>query len=235
MSDQLPLGLTLPDSARLANFVAGPNAELVRALYAVASGGGDASLYLWGGPGLGKTHLLQAACRQSGDHGLASAYLSLGRSREPGPGILEGFEQLDLLCIDDWDVIAGERAWEEALFDLFNRMRDRGGRLVMAARSPPDALGLGLPDLVSRLGWGLVYPLRPLDDAGRLRVLQLRAQGQGFELPDETGVYLLRRCSRDLPALCALLERLDRASLAAQRRLTIPFVKSVLGEDPGQP
>jgi DnaA family protein len=229
VSDQLPLALTLPDSARFGNFVAGPNDELVRAVYAMASTGGDSSLYLWGGPGLGKTHLLQAACRESGDHGLASAYLSLRQSREPGPAILQGFEHLDLLCVDDWEAIGGERPWEQALFDLFNRMRDCGRRLLMAGSSPPEGLGLGLPDLVSRLEWGLVYAVRSLDDAGRLQVLQLRAQGRGFELPDETGAYLLRRYPRDLPALCGLLERLDQASLVAQRRLTIPFVKAVLG------
>ena len=233
MSDQLPLALTLPDSARFGNFVAGPNAELVRAVYAMASTAGDSSLYLWGGPGLGKTHLLQAACRESGDHGLASAYLSLRQSRGPGLVILQGFEQLDLLCVDDWEAVAGEPSWEKALFDLFNRMHDRGGRLVMAGSSPPDGLGLRLPDLVSRLGWGLVYAVRALDDAGRLRVLQLRAHGRGFELPDETGAYLLRRYPRDLPALCDLLDRLDQASLVAQRRLTIPFVKAVLGSYSG--
>lgn len=226
--DQLPLGISLPDNTRFENFVAGPNAELVRALLDMASGPGDSSLYLWGHAGSGKTHLLQALCRKAGHQGLTCAFLPLDTSGVMATGVLQGMESVELICVDDIDAIAGDRDWEQALFDMFNRARASNSRLVMAGSGRPDSLGLGLPDLVSRIAWGPVYPVKALDDSGRLEVLQLRAKARGFDLPEDTGQYLLRRYPRDLPALCALLDRLDHASLVAQRRLTIPFVKSAL-------
>lgn len=227
-SGQLPLGISLPDNVRFESFVAGPNAELVRVLRDMASGDGEMSLYLWGQVGLGKTHLLQAACRAAGQHALSCAFLPLSDFSGMTTGVLQDMASLDLLCVDDLDAVAGSNAWERALFDLFNQARAGGCRLVMSGSVRADHLGLNLPDLVSRLTWGPVYPLRALDDAGLLAALQLRARTRGFELPDETGLFLLRRYPRDLPALCALLDRLDHASLVAQRRLTIPFVKTAL-------
>ncbi len=99
---------------------------------------------------------------------------------------------------------------------------------MVSARCAPAALNLGLPDLVSRLGWGPVFQLQPLDDEGKRAALQLRARQRGMELPDEVAVYLLRRSPRDMDSLFELLQRLDVASLAAQRRLTIPFVRALI-------
>lgn len=223
---QLPLGLHLGDHARLRNFFAGPNAELLASLRALPEGRGERLLYLSGAPGTGKSHLLQAVCATARERGGTAWYLPL----DPGlaPALLEGLEQQDLVCLDDVQRVAGHAPWEEALFHLYNRVRERGGALVVAGQGRPEELGLGLPDLVSRLRWGLLYRLQELNDAERLAALQLRAAHRGLDLPDDTGDYLLRRCPRDLPALFELLDRLDAASLAAQRRLTIPFVRSVL-------
>ena len=85
-----------------------------------------------------------------------------------------------------------------------------------------------MPDLASRLDWGRVVGLLPLDDADKLRALQLRAQLRGLSLSDDVGRYLLQHLARDMRSLCHALERLDRASLVAQRRLTLPFIKQVL-------
>lgn len=228
MNVQLPLGLGLTDHARFDNFCAGPNLELWRNLQACALGDEPGPLFFWGEPGSGKSHLLQAACREAGASHRAAAYVPLGRHAEFSPGVLAGLEDLALACLDDVQQIAGRREWEEALFDLFNRLRERGVPLVAAARRAPFDLQLELDDLASRLGWGLVYALQPLSDAQRLEVLQMRAQGRGLVLPEETGRFLLRRYPRDLPTLCGLLDRLDAASLVAQRRLTVPFVKEIL-------
>lgn len=227
---QLPLGLRLGDHARLRNFFAGPNAELLAGLRALPEGRGERLLYLSGAPGTGKSHLLQAVCAAARERGRTAWYLPL----DPGlaPALLEGLERQELVCLDDLQRVAGHAAWEEALFHLYNRVRERGGALVVAGQGRPEELGLGLPDLVSRLCWGLLYRLQELNDAERLAALQLRAAHRGLDLPDDSGDYLLRRCPRDLPALCELLDRLDTASLAAQRRLTIPFVRSVLQRNP---
>lgn len=228
MTRQLPLGIRLADAARLDNFVAGPNAEAVAALKALVETPGPASLLLAGAPGSGRSHLLQAACRLAGDRGLATAYLPLATLGEQAVEALAGLDGLDLVALDDIDVLAGRDAGERALFNLYNELRAAGGRLLASASDRPERLGFGLPDLVSRLNWGLFYALHPLDDAARMQVLQRRAAERGLELGDEVCGYLLRRCPRDLPALMALLERIDRDSLARQRRITIPFLRETL-------
>lgn len=228
MFTQLPLGLTLNDSATFANFITGPHSEAVQAVQACARGQGEAFIYLAGAAGTGKTHLLQAACHAMARQGGTVVYLPLQCAAQFGLDALDGLERMALVCLDDVQALVGQPEWEQALFNLFNRVRDSGGRLLVAANAKPSQLGLSLPDLVSRLSWGVTYVLPSLDDADKLRALSLRAQARGFELPDEVGRYLLVRLPRDMQALFAVLDRLDQASLAAQRRLTVPFIKSIL-------
>jgi len=231
MAAQLPLALRLPAAARFDNFVAGPNAEAGAAIRQLATEPNAAVLFLSGAAGSGKTHLLQAACRQAVAGGESAVYLPLAEWVELDLSVLEGLEHYALLALDDLDAIAGRRDWEETLFHLFNRVREAGGRWLSAAHAAPEQLGVCLPDLRSRLGWGSVYALQPVDDAARTQILRVRAHERGLELPEDTAQFLLRRCPRDLPALMALLERLDAAALTAQRRLTVPFVREVLGSE----
>jgi DnaA family protein len=225
---QLPLDIGLRDGSGFHSFHPGPNAEALSALSAVAAGEGERFVYLWGASARGKSHLLQAACRRAGELGMAVAYLPLDELMPHGPVLLDGMDGLELLCLDDLNLLAGRRDWEIALVGLFNRMRSSGGRLVLSGDAAPAQLPLALPDLRSRLQWGLVYGLRPMDDEDTLQALRLRARGRGLELPEETGRYLLRRFPRDMHTLFDLLDRLDTASLAAQRRLTVPFIRTVL-------
>ncbi|HSH28263.1 MAG TPA: DnaA regulatory inactivator Hda [Thiohalobacter sp.] len=226
---QLALQLRLPDRARFANFHPGPNAEPVQQLQAFVEPAAAGSFFLWGRAGEGKSHLLMAAAHRVNETGGQAFYLSLAGPGLPSPQLLaEGLEGVDLLALDDIDRVAAQRDWEEALFALYNRVQQQGGRLLLAARARPDQCGFVLPDLVSRLRWGLVFGLRPLADADRIQVLQLRARQRGLELPEEVAGYLIKRYPRDLASLCTLLERLDAVSLQAQRRLTIPFIKQAL-------
>lgn len=228
MAVQLPLGIRLRDTATFGNFVAGDNAEAVEFL---RRGDGESrNVFLWGGRGTGKTHLLQAACHAAADCGTA-AYAPLARAGELTPGFLEGLEGLALVCVDDVQAIAGAAEWENGLFHLFNRIRAAGGRLVVAADVPLHAIGLRLPDLVTRLGWGLVFQLKALSDEQKGRAMQLRANARGLELGDNVVRFLLRRYARDTGALFGLLDRLDEASLSTQRRLTIPFVRELLEKE----
>lgn len=228
MNDQLVLGLQLRDSARFSNFVAGNNQELLGQLQRLATLTSFGQLLCWGSPGTGKTHLLQAVCHQVTEHNRTAAYLSLDDSAGLPPELLEGWENHALVCLDNIQAIAGQADWEEAVFHLYNRLRDTQHSLIVSASLAPAKLPMILPDLRSRLGAGLVYQLQPLTDEQSLEALQLRARLRGLELPNDTGRYLLKRVPRDLPALMGLLEQLDAASLAAQRRLTIPFAKTVL-------
>lgn len=229
MNEQLALGLQLRASARFSNFVAAGHSELLEHLRALAVGDSSLQLYCWGAAGSGKTHLLQACCRHADSAGRRAAYLSLADHRGLRPEVLNGWEQFQLVCLDDIDAVATDPAWEEALFHFYNRLAEQGNRLLVSAAVAPARLGMGLADLRSRLAAGPVYQLHALNDEQSLEAMQLRARERGFELPEDTARFLLRHWPRDLPALMALLERLDGASLAAQRKLTVPFVKSVLG------
>lgn len=230
MPVQLPLGVQLRDSASFDAFFAGPNSELVHQLESIAEGSTTtANVHYVSGPeGSGKTHLLQATCRAAGLRGEASAYLPLSELKATGADLVQGLARQSLVCLDDVDAVAGQRDWEEALMALCDGLRASGGRLLAAATRPPMELVLLLRDLATRLAWGPVYALRPLHDDDKVRLLQRRALGRGLELPDDVGRYLLTRSAREIPALLAVLDRLDHASLAAQRRLTLPFVRSVL-------
>ena len=231
---QLPLGIKLPDSATFTNLVQGRNSEAVYHLQACLSsaltGHDHRTIYLWGGAGCGKSHLLQAACHALSAQGTATAYVPLRHHQQLHPDMLEGLENLALVCIDDVEAVAGKRSWEDALFHLYNRMQTGAGLLLLSGHAAPSDLELVLADLRSRIGWDLVFQLHPLDDAGKKQALQLRARSRGFTLPDEVADYLLRYYPRDIHAQFGLLDRLDTASLVEQRRLTVPFVKAVLSE-----
>jgi DnaA family protein len=225
---QLPLGVGLREGPSLGNFEPGPNGEALAALRLLARGEGPTCTYLWGAAGCGKTHLLEALCRARAGERARAGYLPLGRADAIQPGILAGFETLALLCLDEVDAVAAEPAWEEALFHLYIRCEQTGTALAMAGRRGPGAAGFGLADLASRLTAGAVFRLRPLDDHDRGVALRRRARERGFEIPDEVLAYVLRRRSRDMHSLFTLLERLDHGSLAAKRRVTIPFVRDLL-------
>ncbi|MGN6512705.1 MAG: HdaA/DnaA family protein, partial [Lysobacteraceae bacterium] len=156
------------------------------------------------------------------------AYLPLASARGRLRGALEAFDGYDVVALDGVHAIAGGREDEVALFDFHNRARAAGSALLYTAEVAPDALAPGLPDLRSRLAQCTRIVLSALDDAGRRRVLRERAQRRGLVLEDAALEWLLRRVGRDLAGLTALLDRLDRASLAAQRRVTVPFLRQVL-------
>lgn len=229
MADQLPLKISLRPAARLDGFVAGSNAEVVHAVTAAAEGHGERFLFLHGPQGAGKTHLLAGACNRAAASARSSVYLPLGELCTLSAEVLQGLETMDLVCLDDVEC-AADPAWERALFNLYNVLRDRCCHLIAAAAVPPAALPLSLPDLQSRLAWGLTLALHPLTDDALAEALRAAALARGLTLGVEVADYLLRRFPRNLPALLEVLERLDQASLAARRPLTLPFVRSVIVE-----
>ncbi len=226
--NQLALPLQLADHAVFASFLAGDNDTLVATLVDLSAGNVGDGCWLWGAAATGKTHLLQAVCDAAGDR---SVYLPLDMLDVAGPGILEGLESRDLVCIDDVDRVAGDADWEHALFVFYNALHEAGGKLVVAAASAPRESGFLLADLSSRMSKLPVFQLRALSDEQRVSALQLRARHRGLELPDDTAAFMLRRSRRDMASLYDLLDRLDLEALKAKRRLTIPFVRGVLEGD----
>lgn len=228
MVSQLTLGVGLKDEATFANYYAGQNGPLIQELKKIAKGQGEKVIYFCGTGGQGCTHLLQACCHEAKQHAVTAVYIPLTSLIEYSPAIFEGLETLQLICIDDLHLLAGRPQWEEAFFHAFNRIHDAGSRLVMTANLMPKALGLKLPDLESRLTWGVSFQMQGLSDSEKLAVLKMRAERRGMMLSEEVGKFILNHCPRHMSTLFAALEALDKASLAAQRKLTIPFVKTVL-------
>ncbi len=222
---QLALGLVLRDDATFGNFYPGDNVLVFSHLQKFAALGGEPFVYLWGAPGAGRTHLLQACCHavEPGQ----GIYLDLA---EPAlqPAVLEDMEYFSLICLDNVDAVIGRQDWEMALFNFYNRSREREAHLLIAGKAPPAQLPCGLADLCSRLSWGLVLNLLPLTDDQKLSALQMRARHRGLKLSAEVGGFLMRHYSRDTNDLFLALETLDCEALSAKRRLTIPFVKQVL-------
>ncbi|MES9898870.1 MAG: DnaA regulatory inactivator Hda [Sedimenticola sp.] len=228
MAKQLALGITLRKHADLETFVAGGNHQAVSDLTTCARGKGEPFVYLWGGEGVGKSHLLQAACQLADEEQRSAAYIPLQQASEFHPDILSGLDSLQLICLDDIQQVAGSADWEQAIFHLFNRLRDRDASLLVSATQSPSALPLRLPDLASRMNWGLCYQLQPLSDEEKQLALTSGAARRGLEMSNDTAAYILRHTPRDMESLQNLLDRLDHASLEAQRRLTTPFVRSFL-------
>ncbi len=210
------------------NYEAEPNQLAYQALLQLLHGEHGQCLYLWGSGSTGKTHLLQAACKCVAQHNATPVYLPFSELREFSPDVLEGLDQLDLVCIDDIHLIAGLENWEWALFSLFNHLRESHTPLVISAVAAPKALGLQLPDLVSRLAWDSVFMLEALPDESKLKVMKNYSAELGMDLSEAVAMYLLKHCPTNLKTLINWIERIDYASLASKRRLTVPFVREVL-------
>jgi DnaA family protein len=237
MSSQLPLALRWPAQQRFDSYLAGPNAVAVALLREAAASAQAPWVFVAGPSGSGRTHLLIAACAQADAGGRSAQYVALrsrrDESAERSGGVADMLRALggsEVLALDDIDAVAGDRAAEVALFDLYNRSKMDKSTLLFSAAAAPAQLGIGLPDLVSRLSACAQATLKPLPDADRREALRQRAQARGLVLDDAVLDWLFARTQRDLGSLTALLERLDRESLAAQRRITVPFLRQLLQE-----
>lgn len=229
ISDQLALAIQLSHQATLEDFVWGDNALLQQQLTLSLEGQGERFFYLWGESGVGKSHLLQGCCHAISSKNKPAVYLPLSLLKEWGPESIEGMEDQSLIAIDDLEAIAGDKVWEEAIFHLYNRVRDNQQTLlIIAGRYALTNTAIHLADLKSRLAHGLVIQLQELQDELKICVLQQHANERGFELSDSVAAFLISRCARSMHTLYEVLDKLDKASLAAQRKITIPFVKAVL-------
>jgi DnaA family protein len=202
---QLLLDIQPLAPATLDNFIAGSNEEALHSLKMAIDGVNEARfIYLWGAPGSGKSHLLQA-CRD----------LALERD-------------LPLSVVDEVHTLDEEAQIE--LFNYFNQLRASGGILITSGNAAPTQMGLR-DDLATRLAWGLVYQLHPLSDEEKAKALKTHAKERGMKLPDEVVDYCLRYLRRDLPTLMAVLNALDKWSLTEKKPVTVPMLKKLLQQE----
>ena len=223
---QLPLGLALEPHARFETFFAEADSTLPQLLKEIAAGRRRDMAWLYGPSDAGKTHALQAVCHAASGHGLRIIYL---RALAEMPiEALQGLTSLDLVAIDDIDRLAGSADMENALFALVDAFYRGGGTLLMASEVLPAHAGFQIPDLVSRLNGCSVYRLNPLSETGRRDALQQLARRRGLALDPTVLDYLLTRVRRDMGAVAKWLDLIDRESLAAQCKVTLPFVRKLL-------
>lgn len=217
MAEQLVFELVAPEPPTFASFVAGRNAEAVRALERAAAGTlGETGIVLWGPAGAGKSHLVAAAAVAARDAGRpAERYAT--PSAWPSTAVPGA-----LVAIDD--LTGADAAAQARLFTLYNALREHGGTLVAAAAVPPARLPFR-DDVRTRLAWGLAYEVSPLGDDEKPAALAAYARSRGFALDDEVIAYLLAHGRRDMQALVATLAALDRRSLAQKRAVTVPLLR----------
>ncbi|MBI5429808.1 MAG: DnaA regulatory inactivator Hda [Nitrosomonadales bacterium] len=216
---QLLLDISHKSVCTLDNFVAGHNPELLSALsHALSGSSNERNFYLWGEHGSGKSHLLQA-CVHAAKQAKRNTVYACGSVPRMEDGLA------DVVAVDDVEQL--DDAAQVALFDLYNRMRDSGGMLLVSGMESPLNLKLR-DDLRTRLGWGLVYQVHSLSDEEKAQALAQHAMQKGFILPPEITQYLLRHGRRDLPSLMVALDALDRHSLRLHRAPSVPLLKEVL-------
>ncbi|MBL8506108.1 HdaA/DnaA family protein [Methylobacillus glycogenes] len=203
---QLLLDIQPPAAPSLDNFVVGRNAEALFQLQRTVLEQDDARfIYLWGADGCGKSHLISAC------NALASS------------------QQLNMICVDDVHLLGDDE--QIALFDLYNQLRESGGRMLVSGIAAPGQMGLR-DDLATRLAWGLSYQLHPLSDEEKAQALRNHAEAKGMRLPDEVLDYCLRHLRRDMPSLIATIDALDEWSLTDKRAVTLPLLKQLLQHIP---
>ncbi len=230
MTQQLPLQFELAAEQSFSSFYTANNQEAIAALTETVNGTGEQQLFIWGPTGTGKTHLLQACCQLAHQQKLSAFYLPLPVAQLPKPEILEGIDTFDLVCIDNMTACAGNAEWELALFNFYNRHRDNDCRLILSADCPPNLLPINLPDLKTRMSWGLTLKLQELTDTDCIAAFTCKAKYLGLAISPQVGKFLSKHYARDLATLWDLLPKLEQATLIAKRKLTVPFLKEVLAK-----
>jgi DnaA family protein len=225
---QIPFQFGNNQQHDLNSFLPGENQNLLKLLNSITKNELHHCIYLWGASGTGKTHLLQAVCKQANELNLHVAYIPLKQLHDISVEILHDLGELDIVCIDDLESISGQLEWQQGLTWLYNELRDNEHSLIISANISPINILLEIEDLKSRLGWDQVYQIKPADDQLKIKILKQKARGRSFDLGDDVIEFLIRRVDRDLVSLINILDQIDHASLAAKRKVTIPFVKSLI-------
>ncbi len=223
---QLPLDIRLDDTLRLENFYQGDNTQLIEKISKIDQSSGD-FIFVWGEENSGKSHLSQAVCRELSTLNLTVAYFPLNNAQLQ-PEVLEGLEFADAVCIDSIDSICGDRLWEESIFNLYNNLKIHQRAFIIFAGNSPQNLALNIADLKSRLNSMEIYRLAPLDDEEKISFIISMSKNLGLDVSHDVAKFILHRTTRSIENLVDLVNLLDTQSIAKQRKITIPFVKSIL-------
>jgi DnaA-homolog protein len=224
---QLTLNIQLNPESTFENYIQGDNQQLCAQLHTLPNQASQ-FIYLWGPAGVGCSHLLQASCHHMLETHKTVCYFNMRDLLNLDVEVFSGLENVDCICLDEIHLIKNENIWQEALFHLYNRLKETSSSLVITANCAPRHLGFSLADLVSRLSQCLIFQVHELSDENKQKAVVMHLNQRGMRISDDVANYLVQHAPRDMPTLLQLIETLDHASLSEQRRLTIPFIKQVL-------
>jgi DnaA family protein len=231
---QLVLPIGLKETGSFDSFIAGQNSQVCAHLIGLFAAFSNNAIqhwltYLFADTGMGKSHLLYALCQQAEQAKVTCIYLSFKEKDQLTPDVLHGLEHYQLICLDDIEQLNDYPDWQIAVFDLINRVKEQNNSsLVITGNQTPKQLSLQLPDLISRLSWGTNFQLYSLTDEQRQQALIVKADQRGLAMSKDVAKFLVSHWQRDMPALISSLDILDDQSLQQKRKLTIPFVKTIL-------
>ena len=229
MNQQTVLPFATTDDAGLGGFYLSGNEPLIALLRQIIQGDrAQSTVFFWGASGSGKSHLLNACCHEAGQRSRPYRYLSANQ-----PASIEGQAVADiavhsLICVDDLQNLANNVLLQKAMLSLYEQVIDRQGTVIVCASRPLNRIGLELRDIESRLASGGCFVLNQLADEDKRTVLHRRARSRGIDLGDKVLDFIMNHYDRDTAALFGLLERIDSLSLSKKRKVTVPFVKSIL-------
>lgn len=221
---QIPLPVSISEYMTFETFYLSSNKAVIDSIK------DDKNKLIWiaGPQGTGKTHILQATVNYMDDGDNRLLYLPMVESKDFTPDILDNLNQFDLVAIDDIENVIGDFSWEEQLLILYEELIHTKCRILISSSDTPQGLRFKLPDLASRFSLGLVDRLKPMNEEQIIKAISLHATVRGFNLPAEVAKYLISRVPRDVSVLVDIIKLLDYESLSKQRKLTVPFIKTVL-------
>ena len=221
---QIPLDVSLSEYMTFETFYLGPNKSVVDSLRDEK----NQLIWLAGLEGFGKTHLLHAFLNSHEHQDKKVLYLPMSESQDFTPDILDNLAQYDLVAIDDIENIIGDMTWEEQLLKFYEDSYSTRNKILITANDTPKGLNFLLPDLSSRFNLALIERLRPMNEDEMIKAILIHSKARGFDLPEDSAKYLINRVPRDVSVLIDMIKLLDYESLSMQRKLTIPFIKTVL-------
>ena len=221
---QIPLDVSLSEYMAFETFYLGPNKSVVDSLRDEK----NQLIWLAGLEGFGKTHLLHAFLNSHEHENKKVLYLPMSESQDFTPDILDNLAQYDLVAIDDIENIIGDMTWEEQLLKFYEDSYSTRNKILITANDTPKGLNFLLPDLSSRFNLALIERLRPMNEDEMIKAILIHSKARGFDLPEDSAKYLINRVPRDVSVLVDMIKLLDYESLSMQRKLTIPFIKTVL-------
>ncbi len=222
---QIPLPLSFDKRFSLENYIS-ENADFIRQnITALFDETGEPLIGLWGGLDSGKTHLLNACAHYARHCSVQFHLFDALQLLEFDVGCFGELPAGSVLGVDNLDLLSGNRAWEELFYQLINRVKAGELRMVFSVSRNPRDIGFRLPDLKSRLMWGLLIALQTPDNDNLAEVIKFRANLLGLELTDNVLNYLMTHYSRKLSEQMKLLYKLDHAALTSKRKITIPLIR----------